>query len=65
MALMKILPDVVMMMSWCHDFAVVGIWDGFPYQLLKSSKDPFTTTEWVKEGYLHYISANKNALEEN
>ena len=37
--------------------------DGFPYYLVKLSKDPFTTTESVKDDYGHYISANIKVIE--
>ena len=39
----------------CHDVAVVCTRDGFPYHLVKLSKDPFTTTESAKDDYGHYI----------
>ena len=38
---------------------------GFPYYLVKLSKDPFTTTESVKDDYGHYISANIKVIEGN
>ena len=42
----------------CHDAVAVFIGEGFPYYLVKLSKDPFTTTECVKDDYGHYIPAN-------
>ena len=49
----------------CHDVAIVGIGDGFSYYLVKLSKDPFTTTESVKDDYGHYIPANTKVIEGN
>ena len=49
----------------CHDVAVVCTGDGFSYYLVKLSKDPFTTTESVKDDYGHYIPANTKVIEGN
>ena len=43
----------------CHDVVAVCTGDGFPYYLVKLSKDHFTTTESVKDNYGHNISAKK------
>ena len=49
----------------CHDVAIVCTGDGFQYYLVKLSKDPFTTTESVKDDYGHYIPANIKVIEGN
>ena len=49
----------------CHDVAIVCTGDGFPYYLVKLRKDPFTTTECVKDDYGHYILANTKTIEGN
>ena len=49
----------------CHDVAVVCTGDGFPYYLVKVSRDPFITTECVKDDYGHYILTNKEVIEGN
>ena len=49
----------------CHDVAVVCTGDGFSYYLVKLSKDPFPTTESVKDDYGHYIPANTKVIEGN
>ena len=49
----------------CHDVAAVCTQDGFSYYLVKLSKDPFTTTESVKNDYGHYIPANIKVIEGN
>ena len=49
----------------CHDVTVVCTGDGFPYYLVKLSKDPFTTTECVKDDYVHYILTYTKIIEGN
>ena len=52
----------------CHDVVAVCTGDGFPYYLVKLSKDHFTTTESVlklKLNYGHNIPANTKVIEGN
>ena len=49
----------------CHDVTVACTGDGFPYYLVELSKDPFRTTESVKDDYGHYIPANTKVIEGN
>ena len=49
----------------CHDVVVVCTGDGCPYYLVKLSKNHFTTTESVKDGYRHNIPANTKVIEGN
>ena len=47
----------------CHDVVLICTGNGFPYDLMNLSKDPFTTTECVKDDNGHYILVNTKVLE--
>ena len=49
----------------CNDVAVVCTGDGFLYYSVKLREDSFTTAEFVKDDYRHYIPANTKVIEGN